>query len=178
MDQTRTSVDHDWIRSAVARYEQKLTAYTLHIIKDAERARDVVQDAFVKLCSADRSEVEPRLPQWLYMVCRNLSIDVMRKERRMFLLSESQAERHESGGLAPDDSAERDETISVVLQSLGDLPETQQEVIRLKFQHGLSYKQIGEILNLTVTNVGFLIHTGIKTLRNRLADRDVARPRL
>ncbi len=40
---------------------------------------------------------------------------------------------------------------------------------RLKFQGGLSYKQISEVTSLTVTNVGFLIHTGLKTLRQRLS---------
>jgi RNA polymerase sigma-70 factor (ECF subfamily) len=43
-------------------------------------------------------------------------------------------------------------------------------VIRLKFQHGMSYKQISQITHLTVTNVGFLIHTGLKTLRRQLTD--------
>jgi RNA polymerase sigma-70 factor (ECF subfamily) len=49
------------------------------------------------------------------------------------------------------------------------LPRNQQECIRLKFQSGLSYKQISDVTNLTATNVGFLIHTGLKTLRQRLA---------
>lgn len=167
---TRTSADREWIRSVVGQYERQLTTYALHVLKDAERARDVVQETFVKLCGADRSEIEPRLAQWLFTVCRNLAIDVMRKERRMFLLSEGQADGYTSAEPAPSDAAERDDTVSLVLRSMADLPETQQEVIRLKFQHGLSYKQIGEILNLTVTNVGFLIHTGLKTLRRRLSD--------
>jgi RNA polymerase sigma-70 factor (ECF subfamily) len=47
------------------------------------------------------------------------------------------------------------------------LPKNQQEVIRLKFQHGLSYKEISTVTNLSVTNVGFLIHTGLKVLRER-----------
>ncbi len=170
MDLTRTSADRDWVRSVVAQYERQLTTYTVHILKDVERARDVVQEAFVKLCGVERSEVESRLAQWLFTVCRNLSIDVMRKERRMYLLADGQAERYESNLLSPYDRAEQDDSVSLILRSLADLPHTQQEVIRLKFQHGLSYKQIGEILNLTVTNVGFLIHTGLKTLRQRLAD--------
>jgi RNA polymerase sigma-70 factor (ECF subfamily) len=170
MDLTRTSADREWVRSVVAQYERQLTTYAVHVLKDVEKARDAVQDTFVKLCGVDRSEVEPRLAQWLFTVCRNLAIDVMRKDRRMFLLGEGQAERYEDALPGPHDRVEQDDSVSVVLRSMADLPETQQEVIRLKFQHGLSYKQIGEVLNLTVTNVGFLIHTGLKTLRQRLAD--------
>ena len=56
---------------------------------------------------------------------------------------------------------------------LDRLPETQQEVIRLKFQHGLSYKEISASTGLSVTNVGFILHTGIKRLR-KLMSRTLA----
>ena len=52
---------------------------------------------------------------------------------------------------------------------MSDLPDNQQECIRLKFQHGMSYKQISQITSLTVTNVGFLIHTGLKSVRRELS---------
>jgi len=41
-------------------------------------------------------------------------------------------------------------------------------VIRLRFQNSLRYREIDEVTGLTVTNVGFLIHRGLKTLRERL----------
>ena len=40
-----------------------------------------------------------------------------------------------------------------------------QEVVRLKFQHGFSYKEIARITELSVTNVGFLIHTAVSRMR-------------
>ena len=68
--------------------------------------------------------------------------------------------------LLPQEQAEQTEQAGHVLQLLSQLPENQQEVIRLKFQQGLSYKEISSVTGLTVTNVGFLIHTGIKRLRS------------
>ena len=57
------------------------------------------------------------------------------------------------------------------------LPANQQEVLRLKFQNGFSYKQIAGITGLSVSNVGFLIHTGIQRLRKRFkATGLIARP--
>jgi RNA polymerase sigma-70 factor (ECF subfamily) len=169
-----TPTDPDWVRSVVARYERQLTAYACHVMHSVDGARDVVQETFVRLCGADRKTVEPRLAQWLFTVCRNLAIDVMRKERRMSMLSDAQASGYESNEPGPSDAAERDDSVSSILQSMAELPEVQQEVIRLKFQHGLSSRQIGEIMNLTVTNVGFLIHTGLKTLRQRLTGDTVS----
>ena len=55
-----------------------------------------------------------------------------------------------------------------MLALVGDLPENQREVLRLKFQCGLKYREISEVTGLSVSNVGFLIHTAISTLRKDL----------
>ena len=52
---------------------------------------------------------------------------------------------------------------------LDRLPPNQQEVVRLKFQNGFSYKEIARITELSVTNVGFLIHTAVTNLRREFA---------
>ena len=63
---------------------------------------------------------------------------------------------------------EQGETVSRVLELLDTLPENQQEVVRLKFQNGLSYREISEVTQLSVTNVGYLLHTAIKALRSQM----------
>jgi len=157
-----------WARAAAERYERPLVLYTARIVADADRARDIVQEAFLRLCAQDEREVSGQLPQWLYAVCRNRALDVRRKERRMSLLDETQTEAFASTAPDPAHVAQHRDDASNVLALLGELPANQQEVIRLKFQHGLSYKQIAEVTQLSVSNVGFLIHTGLKALRRRL----------
>ena len=83
----------------------------------------------------------------------------------MSALTDSVAEHQPAGDPDPCDRLEQEESTTKALRLLGRLPENQQEVIRLKFQHGLSYKQISAITNLSVSNVGFLIHVALKTLR-------------
>lgn len=68
----------------------------------------------------------------------------------------------------PDQAAERRDAHIQILQLMQALPESQREVVRLKFQNGLSYKEIAEVTELSVGNVGFLLHTALKTLRSRL----------
>jgi DNA-directed RNA polymerase specialized sigma24 family protein len=58
------------------------------------------------------------------------------------------------------------------------LPKNQREVLRLKFQCDLSYKEISAVTQLSVTNVGFLIHTAIKTLRKELLAEESAKRRI
>ena len=67
---------------------------------------------------------------------------------------------------------EQSETVSRVLELLDTLPENQQEVVRLKFQNGLSYREISEVTQLSVTNVGYLLHTAIKALRQQMTVKE------
>ena len=63
---------------------------------------------------------------------------------------------------------EQREQLTEVLDVLRTLPANQQEVLRLKFLGDLSYREISRIANLSVGNVGFLIHTGLKTIRETI----------
>ncbi len=69
----------------------------------------------------------------------------------------------------PGAGLETEETLGAVLSMIDRLPPNQKEVIRLKFQSGFSYKEISRITQLSVTNVGFLIHTAVKAMRREFA---------
>ena len=157
-----------WLTKLLLQFELPLTLYATRITRDIERARDVVQETFMRLLKEDRTTIEPHLAEWLYTVCRNKALDIRRKERRMVGLSDYAAHIEPSREAGPNAALEHQESIAKALRHLDRLPDHQQEVIRLKFQHGLSYKQISGITRLSVTNVGFLMHTGLKTLRRRM----------
>lgn len=166
----------EFVRAALREHERALVAYARHLLGgDAERARDVVQEAYFRLCAEPRERVDGRVREWLYAVCRNLVIDIRRKERRMRAMDPSTGEALSSQEAGPGESLEREDAYRGVLGALQTLSANQQEVVRLKFQHGMSYKQISEVTNLSVTNIGFLLHTAIKTLRQRLG-AEVADP--
>jgi RNA polymerase sigma-70 factor (ECF subfamily) len=165
------SLNTTWIVAALGRYEKPLVRYAMWILEDIESAREVVQETFLRLCREDESRVSSHLAQWLFTVCRNLAIDVRRKENRMSPLSDAEIREHPS--LEPKASTvlEHKEAMGEILRILDTLPENQREVVHLKFQCDLSYKEISEITNLSVTNVGFLIHTAIKAVRKEIMVR-------
>jgi RNA polymerase sigma factor (sigma-70 family) len=163
--------DMSWIPSVLEEYEKPLTRYAAHITGDVERAREVVQDTFMKLCRQKPSEVRDHLAQWLYTVCRNRALDVLRKERRMTGISDAQLDQQTHPGPEVPSAIEKEEQVAGILSILRTLPANQQEVLRLKFQGDRSYLEISQITNLSVSNVGFLIHTGIKTIRERAQSR-------
>jgi RNA polymerase sigma factor (sigma-70 family) len=155
------------LEELLAHYEAPLMAYALRFTGDLERARDVVQDAFLKLCEENAAALAGREREWLFCVCRNRAHDVRRKEARMELdgtaLEGARAKpAHEP---APDARLVAEETAASLRASVLSLPEGQREVLELKFASGLSYKEIAAVTGHSISNVGVLIHRGIGALR-------------
>ena len=71
------------VKALLHRLQGPLIRYALQITGDLERARDVVQDTFLQLCSENRASLNGHLEPWLFTVCRNRALDVRRKEGRM-----------------------------------------------------------------------------------------------
>lgn len=163
-----------WVQAALHEFEGRLLRYAQRLLGDESRAEDVVQETFLKLCRENPGELNGRLAQWLYTVCRNHALDIRRKESRMAVLDRDPIEididsRAKPVPLATEEADEHGRVLSM----LGRLSENQQECIRLKFQHDLSYQEIANITGLTKTNVGFQIHAGLKRIRELLrVDRE------
>ena len=166
---SRRTAKREEFEEIVHRFEIPLLQYARRITGDREQARDVVQETFVKFQrnGALRRENEPAT--WLFTVCRNAALNVCRKDRRMMYVGEEIIEACESEQLMPFDQLEKKEATGFLLRIVSTLPLRQQEVIQLKFQNDLSYQQIAEIMQTTANNVGVLLHTALKTLRQRYA---------
>ncbi len=177
MDGDAQRTQATWVSEALGSYERPLVDYAARLLGDVHGARDVVQETFLRLCGQDRAAVEPHLAEWLFTVCRNRALDVLRKESRMTHLSEEQVNRCLSPDPGPSDVVERRDLAGRVLTLLETLPPHQKDVIRLKFQNGFSYQEISRISGHSVSNVGYLIHAGIKTLRGCLFDGQPAEAR-
>jgi RNA polymerase sigma-70 factor (ECF subfamily) len=166
---TRSHDNAAFVRTAVEQYQAPLLRYATRLVNDPDRARDVVQDTFVRLLAQPPATIDSHLAEWLFTVCRNRAFDINRKEGRMKRFEEGASERVVAMEPRPGTALEAEETNASVLRLIDRLPPNQQEVIRLKFQSGFSYKEISRITELSIGNVGFLIHTAIQTLRREWA---------
>lgn len=154
-----------WIASLLDRHGGEMVRYAQRLVHDPQRAEDVVQETFLRLCQQPPDSLNGRLVPWLFSVCRNVALDLRRKEQKMTQLVDESVATLPSPQSLPVDQLELTEQTGQVIHLLTLLPENQQEVIRLKFQQGLSYKEISAVTGLSVGNVGFLIHVGLKRLR-------------
>ena len=161
--------DAGFLERIFAEQRGPLTRYATRLLGDPDRARDVVQDTFVKFMGQPAAAVDGHVVEWLFTVCRNRALDVLRKEGRMMRFDPGQVERVTAMEPRPGRLLERAETQERILRLIERLPHNQQEVVRLKFQYGFSYKEIARITELSVGNVGFLIHTAVARLRAEFA---------
>ena len=156
-----------WIVRALGEHESSLVRYAMMFVGDVDRARDIVQDTFLKLCWQRHELDETHVKGWLYRVCRNRAIDVCRKESRMKVVEPRDLDvaGHENG---PGHKINQQESSEQLDSQISKLPKQQQEALRLKYQGGLSYREIAEVMDTTTNNVGVLLHTAIGKLRLQL----------
>ena len=158
----------DAIDRLVDRYERPLLAYASRMLHgDWQGAQDAVQETFLRLCREDPNKIESRVAAWLFSVCRSRVVDMQRTNHSTPI----DAAQVTVADPAPD-AAEvvSDAEDKVLLNQLVDkLSPRQQEVLRLRLQAGLSYREIAEVTGLTISNVGFHLHEAVRNLRDTLA---------
>lgn len=158
--------------------ESPLLAYAQRLLGDRDAAQDIVQEAFMRLHSQFSDVREPR--RWLYRTAHNLAINHLRQSSRVLPLEPHSADpsedappshhhSHADPDPLPDAQIIRLEGIGLVHLSLATLDPRSREVVRLKFEEDLSYKEIAEQTGLGIGHVGYLLHHALKALGNELA---------
>jgi len=161
------------IEELFAALESPLLGYALRYTGGAGQAEDVVQEAFMKLHAQFESISKPR--SWLYRTVRNLALNRRRDAQKTVPLEAAGENENSSAAepadpaLLPDEQIIRLEGIGLVRISLAALDERSRELVRLKFNDELSYKDIAARLGLTTGNVGFILHHALKTIAAELA---------
>jgi RNA polymerase sigma factor (sigma-70 family) len=153
--------------AVVSRYEAQLLRYAGRLVGGSDAAQDIIQNTFIKLFKKwDQAlEPSPQLSGWLYRVAHNCAVDYMRKESRRRVLHLKQAEEvddfvspNRGAGFAIGEKAEK------AAAALRTLSMREQQLVVLKVYEEKSYREIGEIAGLTVSNVGYILHHAMKKM--------------
>jgi RNA polymerase sigma factor (sigma-70 family) len=159
--------------------ESPLLAYALRLSREFSVAEDMVQEAFMRLHAQFDEVREPR--RWLYRTVHNLALNHLRDGNKIVPLKSGPDENGETGTEnadpqpLPDEQIVRLEGIGLVRLSLEVLDERSRELIRLKFNEELSYKEISARTGLSVGNVGYLLHHALKAIAEELAKNGVVK---
>jgi RNA polymerase sigma factor (sigma-70 family) len=161
------------IEQVFAALESPLLGYARRLLGDFGVAEDIVQDAFMKLHAQFENVAAPQ--PWLYRTVHNLAVDHLRRANKVVPFDPTgQDESSPAVDVTdpqplPDEQIARWEAIGLVRLVLETLDERNRQLIRLRFNEGLSYKEISERTGLTVGNVGYLLHHALKAMAVELA---------
>ncbi len=151
----------EWLAEVVRSLERPLVRYAFSLTRDYSRARDAVQETFLELWRRSSTVDRSRPAPWLFAVCRARSVVRGSREPRVGALPTCGPAERASHAAPLDPSVLALEPSADAVRLLGLLPEREREVVRLKFQEGLSYKEIAEVTGHSVGHVGVMIHNAI-----------------
>ena len=154
-----------WVLAVLDRYEAPLVRYAARLLGDGDSARETVQHAFLQLCERSADELLGHEAPWLFRVCRNKALDLVRLRRRH---TDGEADLAALAGREPDpaETIERQDLCGELGRLLAELPQNQREAIHL-WCEGFSYREISRIAGQSEGNVRVLVHRGICKLRER-----------
>ena len=105
---------------------------------------------------------------WLYRVCRNLAIDNLRRQGVVIAVGDASELEKFSTENVEQTSDSADDLQTAMLSKLSELTANQQEILRLRYQHDMSYKEISGVTGHSVSNVGVIVHEAMRKLKKML----------
>ena len=158
----------------VRKYQDRLYNTVAHVVGNAEDARDIVQDAFVKaFVKLDTFQRSSAFYTWLYRIAFNLAATHRRRRRPIVSVEHvreiSGSEPMETGE-GPSEKMQRKERCRQVRHAMDQLTEEHRVVLVLREIDGCCYETIAEILELPVGTVRSRLHRARLQLRDQLEE--------
>ena len=164
----------------VNNYQKKVTKTAYYFVSNMEDAEDLSQEVFIEIIkSISRYKKKSSLSTWIYRITVNKSLDHLRKQKRRnilqtmgsFLNVSSDRTNRDDNRLAIMDTRNVDKEKREILDSaVNSLPENQKIAFILNKYEELAYKEIADIMNLSLSSVESLIHRAKLNLQKKLVN--------
>ncbi len=151
---------------AVDQYSDGVYRFVLKNIKDEDKAKDIVQDTFEKLWKKHSDVNSDKVKSYLFSAAYHTLIDLTRREKKQARWDEVDDNRHSF----TDGYSDLNE---ILHQAVDRLPEIQKMVVMLRDYEGYSYKEIGELTNLSESQVKVYIFRARKYLKEYIGKMEV-----
>ena len=163
------------------RYKQKLFSYILSTVHREDLADDIFQDTFVKaiVCMRKgRYKMNGKFYSWLLCIAHNVIIDNLRYEQSVEGLNRSEINEHlyaDNGleGSPREIEMERENSLSQLNELIDQLPENQQEVLRMRVYENMSFKDIAEHTGTSVNTALGRMHYAVNNMKRMANDRRI-----
>ena len=159
---------NDAFEVLVDRYRAPIVRLAYRLTHDADEAKDIAQDAFLRAYNR-LGDFHPDRPfaRWLFVIARNASLDAIRRRRRAATYAATDEARPTDPG--PEELALRNDEASRVHVALDSLPAKYRDVLDLYYLRGLRYREIAVELDIPIGTVKTYISRAKRRLRDELA---------
>jgi len=162
VEKVRTS-DQELYSVIIDRYQKKLIRYAYNLIKNEDKAIDIVQESFVKAyINLNDFNIEKKFSSWIYRIVHNQAINLAKKYQKETLLLEN-------WDFKSDDNIESDfeekEVIEKVEKCLKEIPLLYSEPLSLYYIDEKSYEEISDILRIPMGTVATRINRAKKLMK-------------
>ncbi|MBU2651064.1 MAG: RNA polymerase sigma factor [Bacteroidetes bacterium] len=164
------SKDGDAIRYLVDKYQEKVVRTAYRYTGNMEDAEDLSQEIFLEILrSAERFRDESSISTWIYRITVNYSLNaVKRKNGFLKFFSGSRLQETDEPNDIRDFLGE-EENVKLIYSSISALPARQKTAFILHRFEDLSYKEISEVMKVSLSSVESLIHRARMNLYGKLA---------
>ncbi|MCB9832206.1 MAG: sigma-70 family RNA polymerase sigma factor [Planctomycetes bacterium] len=172
--------DDEAFAELVRRYERSLFNIVFGVVGDAELARDVAQETFLRAYQfLDRYRKSFRFSTWLFRIGVNLGISRMRRVKlESDTFSQEGVQRHgllrAAGSESPVEGMMREERARAIMNGFRELSERYRSVLLMRYRDGMSCRDIGLELGISANTVSIILHRGKLKLREFLVGEEEA----
>ena len=166
----------------LARHKDRVYGYILHIVKNPDLANDIFQETFVKIIMLIREGKyvdSGKFLAWVNRIARNLIIDYIRQEKPGSVISIDTEEtdvlnRKDLSEITIEDKLVMGQIHSDVRRLIEALPDSQREVIELRFFKNMSFKEIAEATQVSINTALGRMRYALIHLRKLSKDYNIA----
>jgi RNA polymerase sigma-70 factor (ECF subfamily) len=167
--------DREAFRTLFERYNRRAYALALGVVRQADDALDVVQDAFIKAHKhLDKFEGTSSFYTWLYRIVMNLAIDHLRKHKRLTELRDDEGGEDsllpQLLGGNPGRALMDKEIRERIDRALAELSDNHRSVLVMRELEGLSYEDMAQVMGCSKGTIMSRLFHARKNMQRMLAD--------
>jgi len=150
--------------------KDKLYRFALRMLRDEDEAKDVVQEVLIKVWNKrENMETVQNVEAWCMQITKNHVLDKVKTKRYKLTDSmEDGFDLSDNSSSSPARITETNDTMENINKIINALPEKQKQVIQLRDIEGFSYKEIGDIMGVDLSQVKVNLFRARKSVKDNL----------